>query len=192
MRIRLLTAVLPAVLASSLGWQSARADIYTWVDAAGTVNVSNLSPPEGARVTSVTREKPRMPPTPEDVAREAARQAELQALADRVRQLEDEVQVAQRPAPPPQVVYVPIPAPAPPPVQYQVELTPPATGGCDPSWAGCSGWWGAAYYPASVVVVRAPGFHRFPAPHAGRGFPGHRPVRAAPGFRGRWTTPPGP
>ena len=192
MRTRLLAAAWPAVLACSFGLQPARADIYTWFDASGTVNVSNLSPPEDARVTNVTREALQKTATRDDAAREALRQAELQALSDRVRQLENETEVARRPVPPPQVVYVPVPAPA--PVQYEVEMTPPAGGGCDPWWASCGGWWGSGFYPASVIVVRAPNFHRSPPGHPGHRFPpgnpGHRfplpgPVLDFVGFRGR-------
>jgi hypothetical protein len=201
MRIRLLAAAWPAVLACSFGLQPARADIYTWVDASGTVNVSNLSPPEDVRVTSVTRESPRRTAARDDAAREAVRQAELQTLSDRILQLENEAEVARRPAPPPQVVYVPVPAPA--PVQYQAEWAPPPSGGCDPSWSSCWGWWGSGFYPASVIVVRAPNFHgpapgqpghRFPSGQPWRRFPsdqpGHRlalqgPVLGSVGFRGR-------
>ena len=46
--------VLVALLVGALGSQLARADIYTWVDTSGTVNVSNIAPPEGTRVTIVT------------------------------------------------------------------------------------------------------------------------------------------
>jgi len=151
-----------------LGLQPACADIYTWVDASGTVNISNLSPPEGVRVTHVTREAPRHTAMRDDAAREAVRQAELQALADRVRQLENEAESVRLPAPPPQVVYVPVPAPA--PVQYQVEVAPPASGECDPAWSSCWGGWGSGFYPASVIVVRAPNFHRSPPGHSGHRF----------------------
>ena len=192
MRIRLLGAAWPAVLACSLGLQPACADIYTWVDASGTVNISNLSPPEGARVTNVTHEAPQKTATRDDAAREAVRQAELQALSDRVRQLENEVEVGRRPVPTPQVVYVPVTASA--PVQYQAEVTPPASGGCDPSWASCWGWWSSGFYPASVIVVRAPNFHRFPPGDPGHRFPPGHPGRRFPlqgsvlgslSFRGR-------
>lgn len=182
MLIRLLSAALPAVLACTLGLQLAHADIYTWVDPSGIVNVSNLPPPEGVRVTNVTQETPQKLATRYDAAREAVRQAELQTLSDRVRQLENEVEVAQRPVPPPPVVYVPVPTPA--PVQYQAEMAPPASGGCDPSWLGCWAWWGSGFYPASVVVVRTPNFRRFYPAHAERGFLVQRPVRGPVGFRG--------
>jgi hypothetical protein len=91
MRTRLLRAALPAVLACTFGLQPAHADLYTWVDASGGVNVSNLAPPEGVRITNVI---PASPPktTTRDDAREAARDAEVQALTKRVRQLEDEAQ----------------------------------------------------------------------------------------------------
>ena len=90
MRTRLLRAALPAVLAGTFGLQPAHADLYTWVDATGGVNVSNLAPPAGVRVTNVI---PAGPPktTTRDDAREAVRDAEVQALTKRVRQLEDEV-----------------------------------------------------------------------------------------------------
>jgi hypothetical protein len=188
MRIRLLSAALAASLACSLGVRLAHADIYTWVDASGRVNISNLLPPEGARVTSVTHERVQDPAAREEAGREAARQAELQALTDRVRQLETEIQAALRPVAPPQVVYVPVPVPAPAPVQYQAEMAPPAGDGCDPSWSSCWGWWGPGFYPANVVVVRAPGFRRFPPGHAKPGLPGHArpgfPGHARPGFPG--------
>lgn len=189
MRIRLLTAAWPAVLACSFGLQPACADIYTWVDASGTVNVSNLSPPEGVRVTHVTREAPQNTTPRVDAAWEAVRQAELQALSDRVRQLEHEAEVAQRTVPPPQVVYVPVPAlaPAPAPVQYQAEMTPPAGGECDPTWSSCWGWWGSGFYPASVIVVRGRNIHRSPPGHPEHRSPparsGHRSLPGHPGHR---------
>jgi Domain of unknown function (DUF4124) len=88
MLTRLLRATLPAVLAGTFGLQPAHADLYTWVDASGGVNVSNLAPPEGVRITNVT---PASPTATRD-AREAARDAEVQTLTKRVRQLEDEVE----------------------------------------------------------------------------------------------------
>src|SRR5258706_5397973 len=95
----LLRAALPAVLAGTFGLQPAYADIFTWVDASGVVNVSNLAPPENVRVTNVIHASARKTTTPADAVRDAARDAELQALAERVRQLEDEVALARSKAP---------------------------------------------------------------------------------------------
>ena len=88
MLTRLLRATLPVVLAGTFGLQPAHADLYTWVDASGGVNVSNLAPPEGVRITNVI---PASPTATHD-AREAARDAEVQALTERVRQLEGEIE----------------------------------------------------------------------------------------------------
>ena len=63
----LLRTLLPLVLALSYGLEAAQAAIYTWTDASGRVNVSNLAPPEGTRVTSVVPESPavaRVRPSP--------------------------------------------------------------------------------------------------------------------------------
>jgi hypothetical protein len=91
MLTRFLRATLPVVVAGTLGLQPAYADLYTWVDASGGVNVSNLAPPEGARITNVILASAPKPPTRDDEAREVARDAEVQTLTRRVRQLEDEV-----------------------------------------------------------------------------------------------------
>ena len=91
----LLRAALPAVLAGTLGLQPAHADIYTWVDASGVVNVSNLAPPENVRLTDVIHASAPKTTSREDAARDTARDAEVQALAERVRQLEDEVELAR-------------------------------------------------------------------------------------------------
>ena len=193
MLTRLLRASLPAILAGTFGLQPAHADIYTWVDASGTINVSNLAPPEGVRVTNILRASAPATATRDDAARNAARQAEVQALAERVRQLEDEVELARREAPP-QVDYRAIPAPPvvqyvvdlAPPVQYAVNvvnMTPPANTGCDPTWMGCGLWWVPGVYPASVVVVRAPNFRRSPSVRGGHHFPVQQPVRPPGSFR---------
>jgi len=178
---RLLRAVLPSLLACTFGVPLAHADIYTWVDGSGTVNISNLAPPEGARVTGVTHENAPKNAAAADAAREAARQYEMQALverakelevqvlSERVRYLEREVEFARSQAPP-APAYAPAYAPAPmaPAVQYAVEPAASVSSGCDPSWMGCGAWWGSGMYPASVVVVGAPGFRR-PHPHPYRG-----------------------
>jgi hypothetical protein len=168
----ILRTVLYVLVAGTLGLQLAHADIYTWADSSGVINVSNLSPPDGVRVISVARALPESAVAREIAARDAARRAETQALEERVRQLESEA-VARR-QPPTQVIYPPILAtppmqywsePAPSSVQY-VSIAPPAYNsynqGCDPGWLGCSGWF-PGFYP-SVVYVRAPALrHGFPA-----------------------------
>jgi hypothetical protein len=120
----------------------------------------------------------------DDAAREAQRKTETQALADRIKQLEDEVAMSVRQPPPmaaPPVVYAP---PAPPVVQYIVEQSPPAMqyvvndsppaaySSCDPSWYGCAFGWGSGFYPSSVIVVSAPPFRPI-RPGFGRGFRPH-------------------
>ena len=159
---RLLSAVLSAALACALGVPAAHADIYTWTDATGRVNISNLTPPDGARVTSVLREAPRPAAMRPEPAVDLPPQADVQALAERVRQLEREVDLARRQPPPPMVYAA---APAQPMSQYPYPMdaaSPPNYGyGCDPSWAGCGGFLGAPFgYPASVVVLRPSGFRR--------------------------------
>jgi len=91
----LLRAALPAVLAGTFGLQPAYADIYMWVDPSGVVNVSNLAPPENVRVTNVIHASAPKTTTRDDPARDA----EVQALTERVRQLENEVALARSKAP---------------------------------------------------------------------------------------------
>ena len=91
MLTRLLQATLAAVVSCTFWKHPAPAEIYTWVDASGGVNVSNLAPPENARVTNVVLASASKPTTRDDDAREAARDTEVQALTMRVRQLEAEV-----------------------------------------------------------------------------------------------------
>ena len=189
MLMRLLRAALPAVLACTFGLQLAHADIYTWVDASGVVNVSNLAPPEGVRVTSIIHAS-----VPKTKARDDTRQAEVQALAERVLALEDELEQAKRQAPPP-VEYRAIPAPplpmqygvypAPPPVQYAVSAAQPTSTACDLTLMDCGVWWGPSLYPATVVVLRAPNFRRFHPGHGGRRFTPPQPMSASGGFRRR-------
>jgi hypothetical protein len=166
-------------LAGTFGLHFAHADIFTWVDASGIVNVSNLAPPEGVRVTNIVHEDAtKIPP------RDSARQAELQALAQRVRQLEDQVATANL-SPPPQVVYQSIAPPsapqyagnwAAPPAQYAYSDAPSTSAGCDPAWMNCGYWWGPGIYPASVIVLRAPKFRRFFPPHVDHRFAAHQPA----------------
>lgn len=180
MLTRILHGALPAIIAGTLGLPLAHADIYTWTDASGGVNVSNIPPPDGVRVTKILRAPPPEIVAREDAAREAALKAEAQALAERVRQLEDAVARPTmpppdyRPVPAPPIIQYIVEAPA-PPMQQIVEMTQPAyTGyaGCDPSWAGC-GWW-PGFFPASFIVVRAPNF-RSARPIHGNNMNGHPP-----------------
>jgi hypothetical protein len=182
----ILRAALLAVIAGVSVPQLARADIYTWADASGAINVGNLTPPEGVRVISVAHASPEAAAARENAAREVARRAETQALEERVRQLESEA--AARHQAPTQVVYPTIPAPppmqywsepAPAPVQYVVSAAPPTyTQGCDPSWLSCGlGWW-PGFYPTSVVFVRTANFRRFPATHIPHHFAVRQPVHS--------------
>jgi len=168
----LLRTALPVLVASTPGLQLAHADIYTWADASGVINVSNLSPPDGVRVISVARTAPEAAGARENAAREAARRAETQALEERVRQLESEA--AARRQPPPQVIYPTIPAappmqywsePAPTSVQYvSIAASPAYNQTCDPGWLGCSLGWYPGFYPSVVYVrdVRGRDFRHFP------------------------------
>jgi len=176
---RFLPIAVPCVLACTFGLQAAHADIYTWTDASGRVNVSNLSPPSDARVTHVVHEISPPAPTVNDSQREAAGQAEVRALSERVQQLEAEASGA-RSAAPPDFAYARVPVP-PPSIQYNVTMLPPApqyntdaqapqeNSACDPTWTSCMPWWGANFYPAPFVIVRTPAFHRSP------GFRGEHP-----------------
>src|ERR1700712_3111446 len=101
-------------LVAVIATPQAHADIYTWVDASGAVNVTNLPPPKTARVTNVVPDSPRPPVTAADAAAAAARASqEAQALADRVHELELQVEQARAQPPAPPVVYAAAPAPPP-------------------------------------------------------------------------------
>ncbi len=154
-------------LLGAFAWGSAHADIYTWVDASGNVNLSNRPPPEGARVTNVFREDPAVHASAE-AARAAAQREELRALNERVTQLERDLEAARRPEPAP-VAYVPA---APPPAPYAsvmaeaiVAPSAPAYGDCSSPWASCAspGYFG--FYPASIVVLSTRGPRRFAPDH---------------------------
>jgi hypothetical protein len=185
MPTRVLQAWLLVVLAGTAAVQLAHADIYTWVDGSGTINVSNLPPPEGVSVTKVTHESPSAPR--DEVARAAAHQAEVQALEDRVGQLENEVQFARLQAAPP-ADYRAIPAPpviqyivepAPPVMQYAPNPAPPQYAGCDPTWTDCGSWWVPGFYAASVVFLRPANFRHFRPGSGGHHFMAQQPGRAA-------------
>src|SRR5882672_1006116 len=177
---------------TAVGWASAYADIYTWVDPSGNVNLSNRPPPEGARVTNVFREDPAARASAE-AARAAAQREELRALSDRVKQLERDLDAAnERPAPAPIVYPPPMPAPAPyPPVVTQTIVVPNAPtyptyastyGDCSDPWSSCfsPGYFG--FYPG-VVVLSAPRSHRPNQGHRGQRVPTRpfMPVQTLPG-----------
>jgi len=170
MSMRILGNCAALAAAVALGVPAARADIYTWVDKKGLTNVSNLPPPEGARVTNVSRAAPK-DAAREAAAREAARQVELRALNDRVQQLTDQVEQQRRE--PVALAYAPPPVPyAPPPAPYVVNIMQPAAPsyaaapGCDYAWGDCGGGFGfgawPGYYGATTVIVggRGKNFHR--------------------------------
>ena len=167
---------LPLLLAFALGGQLTHADVYTWVDASGATNVSNLSPPEGVRVTCVTHENPPKTPVRSDAVRDATHDAEMQALSERVQQLQREVEFARTYAPPPQPMAYPAIPPAPAPA-YAADVMPEPTNSCDPAFGGCGYWWGQPFFPANVVVVRAPTFRRAYPFHGAHRFAMQRPVQ---------------
>ncbi len=175
-------ALSAALLAQLLVFSQAHADIYTWVDADGRVNLSNLDPPDGVKVTNVVHVNPPPVNAASDAARDALRDQEMQALADRVHQLQDQVDMARRTSPPD---YRPVALPpppsysgdwAPPPLPYTYAAPQNDNSGCDVSWASCPLGWNNGFYPGyyvpSVVVVQSPYYRRFPHGHNG----GYRPM----------------
>lgn len=179
----LLRAAWLMALAGAAAAHVANADIFTWVDASGRVNISNLDPPAGVRVTSVMHVDAPKVTAAADSAREAFHQAEVAALAERVRQLQDEVEAARRP-PAPQPRYRAVaqpPAPyaggdgGPDALPYAYAASPASAPVCDPSWADCAPFWGPVF-PTSVIVLRAPAFHRFSFSHGRRAFASRSPV----------------
>jgi len=158
-------AIFAAMAALSLQAPAVHADIYTWTDKSGVMNVSNEPPPEGVRVDKVLHVKPHESPPPFE-ADDAAHRAEIASLSEQVRQLQDQVQAASVPRPP-FAVPVPMPVSAPAPqVVYVPEAAPePSYGngyGCDTLWAGCINSWGN-WFATPFVVVTAPDGrrHRF-------------------------------
>ena len=177
MGIRIIPAGVPLV-AMLLAAPAARADIYTWIDASGTLNVSNLAPPAGVQVISVDahRDPPPAPPAPPAAALDAARDAELQALNARVVALQDEVEQARHreSAPPAYWPAPPLPQDAvydtgdAPDHSYDAAPLPPMPASCDPVGWGCMNGWNpyAAYaYPVLVVAVNARNVRRGPVSH---------------------------
>jgi len=173
--MKLFRILLPLALAGPLALPTAHADMYTWTDTSGRVNVSNIAPPEGVHVTRVDRDpapKPAIDPAVREAARDAVkdalRDAQVQALNEGVSQLKEEVERAKNEVAAPPVV-VPAAAPAPivqyvvtspaAPAQYQPAY--PSYAACDPTVFGCPFGYPGFGYPFNVVVVSVPHFHRF-------------------------------
>jgi len=164
-------------LAATLVALPARAEIYTWVDASGVTNVSNLPPPDGVKVTKVQAALPPEIAAREEAARETARKAEADEAAARIRDLENMLARSappdyQPPAAQPVIQYIVQPQPA--PMQLTVEMGGPAGSayggydyGCNPSWAGCAlAWWPVVVVGAPVLPPRHPIHGRpMPSPH---------------------------
>lgn len=155
------------VLAWGIASMPAHADIYTWVDKNGEVNISNLAPPEGVKVTRVERTDPK-DAARESAQREAARQAEVRTLNERVSELKAEVDRTRRDAVPPPDAAPPmayLPAPAYPPIVVNVVSTSAqnagTSGACDawsvdcgaPMWPGYYGGY-AGFGPTFVLPPR--------------------------------------
>jgi hypothetical protein len=145
----------------------ALADIFTWVDKGGLTHVSNLPPPEDARVLRVSRAAPRDPER-EAAMREAQQQAEVRALDERMRLMAMELEESRRQPPPPPVIVVAPPAVyyAPPPAPVIVNVVSPPAPDCAYGWGDCGvGSWGAypVFYPSYPVNT-----------WFGRGGKGHR------------------
>jgi hypothetical protein len=156
----------------------ARADVYTWQDAAGNVHSSNLAPPAGARVLHHTHEDPALnaralaaQAAARDAERASAHETEVQALKARVAELE---RLAQAPPASPAPARIPYAAaPAPPVVVAVAPYQPSAVAplpGWDCAWGGC-GW------PVIVNALPAIGPH---ARASRRSHRGHPPPRAEP------------
>ena len=174
-------------LAAMLGVSPAWADVYVWVDALGHTNVSNIAPPDDAKVTNVIKSVPKSA-AQEEAARLALQRAEMQALNDRVTVLQDQLEQSRReiavmPAAyaPPQAVYGPPPQynwqpPAPYAADYPQESS---SWGCDYSpWSNCG--FGFGGWPL-IAVVPINGKHFHKGPGMGHGM---RPMPPQPKWSG--------
>jgi hypothetical protein len=147
------TTLVGALVASAtLAPSAALAEIYGWVDPSGAVTYSNLPPPKNARVIDLIEEAP--PPTPQaQAAAEAAHQAEMRALNEKVRQLEQELQFTRYQSAPPPPPYPTAEAPSYGPPPYTSSYGP-----CfDSEFFDCAWGGGPIYYTAGVVPFW--GFH---------------------------------
>lgn len=140
MPLNRLLPILLLPLATFMALRPASADIYTWTDASGQTTYSDTPPPRNANLIGILR----APPPAEDAgtARQAAQQAELQAMGERIRQLERDVRERD--------FRLSNPLPAPPPVPY----TGPAPA-CEPGGFAC-GPWGPPFLSGPVVTIVRP------------------------------------
>jgi hypothetical protein len=168
--------VCAVAVAASLAAAPAHADVFTWTDASGRLNMSNVEPPRDVHAQRIVQKA--LPKRASKPAA-AAQASEVEALKERVAELEAEVDRARAisAAPPAPVVVVPpvVVAPPPqPPAPAVAYAPPPEVAPCDPLAFGCP----AFGYPVNIVVVRTPRFHRFRHTH------GERPhaVPARPNF----------
>jgi hypothetical protein len=153
--------------AAALATPPARADVFTWTDASGRLNMTNVEPPEDVHARRIVQKAvPKSAPKPSV----AAQPSEVEALKERVAELESEVdrarQASAAPPPAPVIVVPPIVVapPAAPPVPPAAYVAPPPVAACDPLVFGCP----AFGYPVNVIVVRTPRFHRFHHAHGER------------------------
>lgn len=176
--------VLSFALAGALSLSStAQADIYTWVDANGRVNISNLAPPEDARVVGVQHEDADASARAE-AARAAAQRADVQALSERVSQLEQQLDVAQRPMAPPVSAPAPAPVTIPVVIPYPVPQPAYAPVAQDTGYGYCDAWncglsWWYPFYPG-VIVLSDHAFHDHDHRFPNRPFKPGRPVTPQP------------
>lgn len=196
---RQVVAVAVVLVLAGASTQAAHADVYTWVDAAGNLNVSNLAPPAGTRVKSVAREDPAAKLRAEAI-RDAAKDTELRALTQRVAELERANEPEPWPGRAPYTVPPPYgapmayggpmpyggpPAPAPAP-RFSLTMmpsTPEETTSSLSPWCGsldCVPMLGSPFYAPSVIVIPATHYHH----HHGRATRRPAPPAMAPAARG--------
>lgn len=165
-----LRVAVPVVLACALGSPCAHADVYAWIDASGTLVLSDLTPPPGARVVDVVADSAPAVSTrvTAPAPYEAARQDEIEFLSERVRLLERTVELVGRQAVP-ATIYGTVPAQG-------------MNGWCDSGWSYCGPGWGPAIYPGFIVAPSAPGFRGFARFHRGKPFAVPAPAHVSVGF----------
>lgn len=157
------------VFACALGLPCAHADVYAWIDASGTLVLSDLTPPPGARVIDVVADSAPAVSTRASAAAsyEADRQGEIDFLSERVRLLERTVELAGR---------------QPAAATYGIVPTQGMNGWCDSAWSYCGPWWGPAIYPGIIAVSPAPRFRGFARFHRGKSFAVPAQTRVSVGF----------